>query len=110
MCTSGIDHTSNSYYPAVMAMRTILCLRQGIDEPMEAYYKIFEVTISTSELAKCNAKTHVELNKAYADGDNEYGTKRFQAICLIVSADSDQYSVIWNDLKNSTLLCTENYP
>ena len=30
-------------------------------------------------------------------------------MCLIMSADSDQYSGIWNNLKNSTLLGTENY-
>ena len=33
MCTSGIDYTSNGYYYTVMAMRTILCLRQGRDKP-----------------------------------------------------------------------------
>ena len=49
-CTSGIDHTSNGYYSAVMAMRTIFCLRQGIDEPTEAYYRQFEAFISTAEL------------------------------------------------------------
>ena len=41
MCTSGIDHTSDGYYSIVMAMRTILCLRQGIDEPKETYYRKF---------------------------------------------------------------------
>ena len=60
-----------------MAMRTILCLRQGRDEPTEAYYRRFEAAISTAELEKCNTTTHIELNKAYADGDNEDVTKRF---------------------------------
>ena len=36
--------------------------------------------------------------------------KRFQAICLIVSSDSYLYSGIWNNLNNSTLLGTDNYP
>ena len=31
-------------------------------------------------------------------------------MCLIMSADSDQYSGIWNNLKNLTLLGTDNYP
>ena len=31
-------------------------------------------------------------------------------MCLIMSADSDRYSGIWNDLNNITLLGTENYP
>ena len=44
------------------------------------------------------------------NGDNEYGTKRLQAICIIMSTDSYQYSGIWNNLKNSTLLGTDNYP
>ena len=79
---------------AVIVMRTILCLRQGRDEPTEAYYRQFEAAISTSELAKCNATTHIELNKAYVDGYDEDGTNRFQAMCLIMSADSDQYSGI----------------
>ena len=52
----------------------------------------------------------MELNKAYANIDDEYGTKRFQAMCLIMPTDSDQYSGIWNDLKNITLLGTDNYP
>ena len=51
-----------------------------------------------------------ELNKSYADGENEYGTKKFQAMCLIVFVDSDRYSGIWNDLNNGTLLATDNYP
>ena len=75
---------------AVIVMRTILCLRQGRDEPTEAYYWQFEASISTAELENCNATTHIELNKSYADGDDENGTKRFQAMCLIMSADSDR--------------------
>ena len=31
-------------------------------------------------------------------------------MCLIMSSESDQYSGIWDDLKNITLLCTDNYP
>ena len=33
----------------------------------------------------------------------------FQAMCLIIYADSEQYSGIWNNLNNSTLLGTYNY-
>ena len=77
---------------------------------MEAYQRRFEAAISTSELAKCNTTTHIESNKTYTDGDNKDGTKRFQEMCLIMYADSDQYSRIWNDLMNSTILGTENYP
>ena len=36
MCTSGIDHTSNGYYTAVVAIITILFLRQVRDDPTEA--------------------------------------------------------------------------
>ena len=43
------------------------------------------------------------------DGCDGDGTKRFQAMCLIMSAGSDRYSGIWNDLKNSTLLGKEKY-
>ena len=94
----------------VMAMRTILWLIQGIDDPTEAYYRQFEAAISMAELEKFNATTHKELNKAYPDGDDEYVTKRFQEMCLIMSADSDQYSGIWNNLSNSILLGTYRYP
>ena len=110
MCTSEIDHTSNGYYSAVVEMRTIFCLRQVIYEPMEAYYRQFEADISTAELEKCNATTRIELNKAYAGVDNADGTKRFQEMCLIMSAGSDRYSGICNDLKNRTILGTDNYP
>ena len=89
MCTYGIEHTSNGYYSATMAMRNILYLRQGIDKPTEAYNRIFEAEISTDDLEKCNATTQTEPNKAYADGDDEDGTKRFQEMCLIVSVESD---------------------
>ena len=89
MCTSGIDNTSNGHYYSVMAMRNILCLRQGKDEPMEAYYRIFEAAISTADMEKCNATTNMELNKAYENGDNEDGTKSFQEMCLIMSSDSN---------------------
>ena len=71
MCTSDIYHTSNGYYSAVMSMRTIFCPRQVIDEPTEAYYRRFEAAMSTAELEKCNAKTHMELNKSYFDGYDE---------------------------------------
>ena len=43
-------------------------------------------------------------------GDEKYGTKKFQAMCLIMSSDSEQYSGIWNDLKNSTFWGTNKYP
>ena len=110
MCISGINHTSNGYYSVVMATRTIFCLRQGRDEPTEVYSRIFEAAISTDDLEKCNATTHMELNKAYADENDGDITKRFQALCLIVYSESDRYSGIWNDLKNSTLTGTEKYP
>ena len=63
MCTSGIDHISNGCYSAVMDMRTIFCLRQIIYNPVEEYYIRFEASISTTDLEKYNATTHVELNK-----------------------------------------------
>ena len=91
-------------------MRNILYLRQGIDKPTEAYNRIFEAEISTDDMEKCNATTQMEPNKAYADGDDEDGTKRFQEMCLIVSVESDWYSGIWNNLNSSTLLGTYNYP
>ena len=78
MFTYLVDHSSNVYYSTVMDMRTILCLRQGIDKPTEAYYRIFEAAISTAELEKFNVITHMELNKVYANGEDEYITKRFQ--------------------------------
>ena len=78
MCTSGIDHTSNGYYYEVISMRTIFFLRQGRDEPMEAYYRRFESAISTAELAKFTATTHAELNITYAVGDGNDGNRRFQ--------------------------------
>ena len=71
MCTSGIYHTTNGYYYAVMAMGTIFCRRYGKDDPTGAYYRRYEAFISTAELAKCNATTHMELNKFCADGDYE---------------------------------------
>ena len=76
---------------------------------MEAYYRQFGFSVSMAELEKCNATTHIELNQYYANGDNEDGTKRFQAMYLIISTDSDRYSGIWNDLNNITLLGTDNY-
>ena len=88
--TSGIDNTSNGYYSVVMAMRTIFYLRQGRYEPTEAYYRLFEAAISTAELENFNATTNIEINKAYADGDDKYGTKRFQAMRLIMYAYLDQ--------------------
>ena len=70
ICTSEIDRTSNGYYSAVVSMRTIFCPRQGIDEPIEAYSRIFEASISTADMGKCKATTHMEINKAYANGDD----------------------------------------
>ena len=110
ICTSDIVHTSNGYYYIVMAMRTILCLIQGRGDPKEAYYRRFEAAILMTELAKWNGITHTELNKTYTGGDNEDGTKSFQSVCLITSAESYWYSGIWENLKNITLLGTDNYP
>ena len=52
MCESRIKHTSNGYYSLGMATRTVFSLRQGRDEPTEAYYRLFEAAISTAELEK----------------------------------------------------------
>ena len=87
MCKSGIDHTSNGYYSSVMAMRTIFCIRQGKEEPTEAYYRRFEASVSMNELEKCNTTNHMELNKSYADGDDGDGTKRSQEMCIIMYSD-----------------------
>ena len=56
---------------------------------MEAYCRIFEASISTNDLEKWFATTHMGLNKSYANGEDEDGTKRFQAMCLIMSYGSD---------------------
>ena len=66
------------------------------------------MTISTAELEHFNAKNQVEFNKNYAEGYNEDGTKRFQEMCLIMSADSERYSFICNNLKNRNLMDTDN--
>ena len=62
------------------------------------------------ELVKCNTTNHVELNKTYECGGDEDSTERFQAMWLITSSNSEWYSGIWNDLNNTTLLGTDNYP
>ena len=63
MCSSDINHTSNGYYSTVMATRNIFFLRQGRDDPTEAYCRRFEAAISTDELEKCNATTHIDIIK-----------------------------------------------
>ena len=52
----------------------------------------------------------MELNNTYLEGDDDNVTKRFQVMCLLMLADYEQYSGIWGDLKNITLLVTDNYP
>ena len=108
MCTSGINHTSNGCYYVVMNILAIFFLRQGRDEPTKAYYRRFEASISTTELSKCTAKTHVDLNKTYVGGDYHNGTNRFQLMCLLMLDNSEQYSGMWNELKNSTFLVMDN--
>ena len=83
-------------------------LQQGRDEPIEAYYRSFEETISISKLEKFIAMTHVDLNKTYTVGDYYNVNKRFQAICLLLSDNCECYSYIWNYVKNRTLLGTDN--
>ena len=53
-----------------MATRKIFCLIQVIYEPTEVNYRRFEEDISTAELEKWNATTHMGLNKANANVDN----------------------------------------
>ena len=48
---------------------------------------MFEVPISTAEIEKRNTTTHMELKHTCAWGGDEDRTKRFQEMCLIVSAD-----------------------
>ena len=43
----------------------------------------------------------------HGGGGDDNIAKRFEAMCLLVSADSEKYSGIWDKLKNSTLLSTE---
>ena len=65
-------------------MRNIFFLRKGIDDTKEAYHIIFEAAISTSDLEKCDATIHMELNKSYANVDYKYVTKRFQEMFIIM--------------------------
>ena len=66
------------------------------------------MSISTDELTKRNTLNHMELNKTCTGGYDEEVTKRFQAMCLIVSNESERYSGIWNNLNNINLLGTDN--
>ena len=91
MYTSGINHTYNGCYYEVMSMRDILCLWQGWDEPIEAYYRRFEAAISTYKIEKFTATTHMKLNKTYTVGKDDNVTKRFQEMCLLVSANFEWY-------------------
>ena len=91
-------------------MRNISCLQQGRDETTEAYYRRFEAAKSMADFLKLSCMTHVELNRTHAGGDENEGTKRFQDMCLLVSADSKLLSGIWNDLNINTLLGIYNYP
>ena len=70
---------------------------------------MFEATISTAELFKYNPKKNMELNKTYAGRGDKDSTKRFQEMFPKTSVESERYSGIWNDLKNSTLMGTYKY-
>ena len=52
---------------------------------MEVYYRRYKVALSTATVEKCNATNNMELNKAYADEDDEDVTNSFQVMCLIMS-------------------------
>ena len=43
-------------------------------------------------------------------GKAKYGTSKFQAMRFLLLANSKRLSGVWNNLKNITLLGTENYP
>ena len=73
-----------------MDIRNILCLQQGQYEPTKYYYRSFEASISTSDMEKCTAMTHMEIYKTYMEGDDYNVTKRFQAMCLLMSVDYEQ--------------------
>ena len=77
---------------------------------MESWYRRFKADISTDELEKFTATTHTELNRTYEGGsdDDDDGTRRFQEMCLLMSAEPKTFSGVWNNLKNNTLLGTEN--
>ena len=51
---------------------------------------------------------HMELNNTYVGKDDKNVTKRFQAMCLLMSDDSEKYSGFLDELKSTTLLGTEN--
>ena len=54
--------------------------------------------------------TSVEIKKTYSGGGDEDGTKRFQEMYNIMSADFGRCSGIWNFLNNNNLLCEDTYP
>ena len=90
VCKSCIEPKSNDYDSIVMDIRNILCLQEAQYEPTEAYYRRFEASISTSDLEQCTAMTHVELNNTYMEGNDYNVTKRFQATCLLMSANYEK--------------------
>ena len=50
----------------------------------------------------------MELNRTHTVGRDDDGTKKFQSMCLLMMDYSELLSVMWYDLKNNTLLGTEN--
>ena len=77
-------------------MRDIFCLLQGQDEPTKAYYRSFEASISTSEIEKFIAKTHVELSNTYAEGGDYMaprGLRKYASSFLKILNDTQGYGM-----------------
>ena len=110
MCISGIDHTSNGYYSALISTRTVFCLLwKGQYEPTEAYYRRCEASIYTAELETCTVTTYTELRWTYTRGNYDDVTRRFQEMCLLMFVECECFSDLQNNLKNNTLIGTYNY-
>ena len=79
------------------------------DELTEAYYRQFQENLSTAELETCTSMTKTEPNRTYTGGDNDYSTRSFQEIFLLMLSKPEKFSGVLNNLKNNNLLGTDNY-
>ena len=98
MCTSGIYHTSNKYYSADMAMRTIFFLWQGWDKLTKACYWMFEAAASTAKIEKFTSTTHAELNKTYGGATTTaitIGSGIWVSWCQTTPNYHQLYGIIW---------------
>ena len=90
----------------VTAVKSLYCLRQYQNEPLEAYYRQFKSAANIAKLLKASFTLHEGMIESVKDDNpglkdkhiNKIASDKFLGILYLTNADKDKYQDLWREL------------